>query len=53
MREIKSKIVKLQQKLEASQRKIEILRSYNVELEAAKKLKKKFFKKKSYLNCVH
>ena len=30
----KKKIVKLQQKLEASQRKIAILRSYNVELEA-------------------
>ena len=35
----KKKIVKLQQKLEASQRKIAILRSYNVELEAGRKLK--------------
>ena len=34
----KKKIVKLQQKLEASQRKIAILRSYNVELEAGRKL---------------
>ena len=34
----KKKIVKLQQKLEASQRKIAILRAYNVELEAGKKL---------------
>ena len=34
----KTKIVKLQQKLEASQRKIAILRSYNVELEAGRKL---------------
>ena len=34
----KKKIVKLQQKLEASQRKIAILRSYNVELESGRKL---------------
>ena len=34
----KKKIQKLQQKLEASQRKIAILRSYNVELEAGRKL---------------
>ena len=34
----KKKIVKLQQKLETSQRKIAILRSYNVELEAGRKL---------------
>ena len=34
----KKKIVKLQQKLEASQRKIAILRSYNVELEFGRKL---------------
>ena len=34
----KKKIVKLQQTLEASQRKIAILRSYNVELEAGRKL---------------
>ena len=34
----KKKIVKLQKKLEASQRKIAILRSYNVELEAGRKL---------------
>ena len=34
----KKKIVKLQQKLEASQRKIAILRSYNVELEDGRKL---------------
>ena len=34
----KKKIVKLQQKLEASQRKIAILRAYNVELEAGRKL---------------
>ena len=34
----KKKIVKLQQKFEASQRKIAILRSYNVELEAGRKL---------------
>ena len=34
----KKKIVKLQQKLEASQRKIAILRSYKVELEAGRKL---------------
>ena len=34
----KKKIVKLQQKLEASQRKTAILRAYNVELEAGRKL---------------
>ena len=34
----KKKIVKLQQKLEASQRKKAILRAYNVELEARRKL---------------
>ena len=34
----KKKIVKLQQKLEASQRKIAILKSYNMELEAGRKL---------------
>ena len=34
----KKKIVKLQQELEASQRKIAILRAYNVELEARRKL---------------
>ena len=34
----KKKIVKLQQELEASQRKIAILRAYNVKLEAGRKL---------------
>ena len=34
----KKKIVKMQQKLEASQRKIAILRSYNVQLESGRKL---------------
>ena len=34
----KKKVVKLQQKLEASQRKVAILRTYNVELEAGRKL---------------
>ena len=48
----KKKIVKLEQKLEASQRKIAILRAYNVELEAGKNLYTKFraLENKNHIN---
>ena len=48
----KQKIAKLHQKLEASQRKIAILRSYNMDLENRKKVYDNFLCNKPYLNCI-